>query len=154
MDAIVELLTQWGYAGQFVGGILAGSVLPLNSEIVMAALYVTGLDPVWLIVWGTLGNFLGSVINYSIGRMGKMVWVERYLKIKREKLDRAQRWVSKYGAWVGLLSWIPLLGSAITVTLGLMRSNIPLTFIAIFVGKLYRLLVSLYRIDKLILELS
>ena len=144
MDAIVELLTQWGYAGQFVGGILAGSVLPLNSEIVMAALYVTGLDPVWLIVWGTLGNFLGSVINYSIGRMGKMVWVERYLKIKREKLDRAQRWVSKYGAWVGLLSWIPLLGSAITVTLGLMRSNIPLTFIAIFVGKLARYVLVIY----------
>ncbi len=144
MDAIVELLTQWGYAGQFVGGILAGSVLPLNSEIVMAALYVTGLDPVWLIVWGTLGNFLGSVINYSIGRMGKMVWVERYLKIKREKLDRAQRWVSKYGAWVGLLSWIPLLGSAITVTLGLMRSNIPLTFIAIFIGKLARYVLVIY----------
>jgi membrane protein YqaA with SNARE-associated domain len=144
MDAIVELLTQWGYAGQFVGGILAGSVLPLNSEIVMAALYVTGLDPVWLIVWGTLGNFLGSVINYSIGRMGKMVWVERYLKIKREKLDRAQRWVSRYGAWVGLLSWIPLLGSAITVTLGLMRSNIPLTFIAIFIGKLARYVLVIY----------
>ena len=144
MDAIVELLTQWGYAGQFVGGILAGSVLPLNSEIVMAALYVTGLDPVWLIVWGTFGNFLGSVINYSIGRMGKMVWVERYLKIKREKIDRAQRWVSKYGAWVGLLSWIPLLGSAITVTLGLMRSNIPLTFIAIFIGKLARYVLVIY----------
>ena len=144
MDAIVELLTQWGYAGQFVGGILAGSVLPLNSEIVMAALYVTGLDPVWLIVWGTLGNFLGSVINYSIGRMGKMVWVERYLKIKREKLDRAQRWVSRYGAWVGLLSWIPLLGSAITVTLGLMRSNIPPTFIAIFIGKLARYVLVIY----------
>ena len=144
MDAIVELLTQWGYAGQFVGGILAGSVLPLNSEIVMAALYVTGLDPVWLIVWGTLGNFLGSVINYSIGRMGKMVWVERYLKTKREKLDRAQRWVSRYGAWVGLLSWIPLLGSAITVTLGLMRSNIPLTFIAIFIGKLARYVLVIY----------
>ena len=76
--------------------------------------------------------------------MGKMVWVERYLKIKRESLDRAQRWVSKYGAWVGLLSWIPLLGSAITVTLGLMRSNIPLTFIAIFIGKLARYVLVIY----------
>ena len=144
MDVIVELLTQWGYAGLFIGAVLAGSVLPFNSETVMAALYVTGLDPVGLIIWGTLGNFLGSVINYFIGRMGKMEWVEKYLRIKREKLDRAQRWVGKYGAWMGLLSWIPLLGSAITVTLGLMRSNIPLTFTAIFVGKLARYILVIY----------
>lgn len=144
MDVIVELLTQWGYAGLFIGAVLAGSVLPFNSETVMAALYVTGLDPVGLIVWGTLGNFLGSIINYFIGRMGKMEWVEKYLRIKREKLDRAQRWVGKYGAWMGLLSWIPLLGSAITVTLGLMRSNIPLTFTAIFVGKLARYILVIY----------
>ena len=76
--------------------------------------------------------------------MGKMEWVEKYLRIKREKLDRAQRWVGKYGAWMGLLSWIPLLGSAITVTLGLMRSNIPLTFTAIFVGKLARYILVIY----------
>ena len=144
MDVIVELLTQWGYAGLFIGAVLAGSVLPFNSETVMAALYVTGLDPVGLIIWGTLGNFLGSVINYFIGRMGKMEWVEKYLRIKREKLDRAQRWVGKYGAWMGLLSWIPLLGSAITVTLGLMRSNIPLTFTSIFVGKLARYILVIY----------
>ena len=144
MDVIVELLTQWGYAGLFIGAVLAGSVLPFNSETVMAALYVTGLDPVGLIVWGTLGNFLGSIINYFIGRMGKMEWVEKYLRIKREKLDRAQRWVGKYGAWMGLLSWIPLLGSAITVTLGLMRSNIPLTFTSIFVGKLARYILVIY----------
>ena len=144
MDAIVELLTQWGYAGLFIGAVLAGSVLPFNSETVMAALYVTGLDPVGLIIWGTLGNFLGSVINYFIGRMGKMEWVEKYLKIKREKLERAQRWVAKYGPWMGLLSWSPLLGSAITVALGLMRSNIPLTFTAISFGKITRYIIILY----------
>lgn len=144
MDAFIQLLTEWGYGGLFVGAFLAGSVLPFNSETVMAALYVAGLDPLGLLVWGTLGNFLGSVFNYFVGRMGKMEWIERWLKVKREKLERAQRWVAKYGAWMGLLAWIPLLGSAITVALGLMRSNIPLTFTAILTGKLVRYLLVIY----------
>ena len=59
-------MTDWGYAGLFVGAILAGSVLPFNSETIMAALYVAGLDPWALIFWGTLGNFIGSIINLSI----------------------------------------------------------------------------------------
>lgn len=144
MDAFIQLLTEWGYGGLFIGAFLAGSVLPFNSETVMAALYVAGLDPIGLLVWGTLGNFLGSVFNYFVGRMGKMEWIERWLKVKREKLERAQRWVAKYGAWMGLLAWIPLLGSAITVALGLMRSNIPLTFTAILLGKLVRYLLVIY----------
>lgn len=144
MDEFIATLTDWGYAGLFVGAILAGSVLPFNSETIMAALYVAGLDPWALIFWGTLGNFIGSVINYFIGRMGKMEWIERYLKVKREKLDRARRWVARWGAWMGLLAWIPLLGSAITVALGLMRSNIPLTFTAILVGKLVRYVLVIY----------
>ena len=131
MDELIGTLTDWGYAGLFVGAILAGSVLPFNSESVMAALYVAGLDP-----W--------ALINYFIGRMGKMEWIERYLKVKRDKLERARRWVAKYGAWMGLLAWIPLLGSAITVALGLMRSNIPLTFTAIFIGKLTRYVLVIY----------
>lgn len=105
---------------------------------------MAGLDPWALIFWGTLGNFIGSIINYFIGRMGKMEWIERYLKVKREKLDRARRWVARWGAWMGLLAWIPLLGSAITVALGLMRSNIPLTFTAILVGKLVRYVLVIY----------
>ena len=144
MDGFIELLTQWGYGGLFLGAILAGSVLPFNSESVMAALYVAGLDPWALIFWGSLGNIIGSVINYVSGRMGKMEWIERYLKVKREKLERAQRWVAKYGAWMGLLAWIPLLGSAITVALGLMRSNIPLTFTAISIGKIARYVLVIY----------
>ena len=116
MDAFIELLTEWGYGGLFIGAILAGSVLPFNSETVMAALYVAGLDPLWLRVWGTLGNFVGSVINYFVGRMGKMEWIERFLRIKREKLERAQRWVGKYGAWMGLPSFFSITSSEVSNT--------------------------------------
>jgi membrane protein YqaA with SNARE-associated domain len=128
----------------FLAAFLAGSVFPFSSEAVILALMATGLDPWQLMIYGTIGNVLGSVVNYAIGRMGKMEWIERYLKVKREKLEHAQRWVAKYGAWMGLLAWIPLLGSAITVALGLMRSNIPLTFTAISIGKIARYVLVIY----------
>lgn len=144
MDAFFQLLSEWGYGGMFIAAFLAGSVLPFNSETLMAALFLAKLNPWGLIFWGTLGNVLGSVFNYYIGCLGKMEWIERWLKVKPEKLQKAQRWVAKYGAWMGLLAWIPLLGSAITVALGLMRSNAPLTFTAITIGKLVRYILVIY----------
>lgn len=42
---MTELLVQFGYIGMFISALLAGSVLPFNSEVVIGALKVAGLDP-------------------------------------------------------------------------------------------------------------
>lgn len=144
MDAIVDFLASYGYWGLFIGAFLAGSVLPFNSEAVMAFLVLKGFDPLLLMIYGTAGNFFGSVFNYFVGRMGKVEWISKYLKVRPDRLEKAQRWVGKYGPWTGLLAWIPLLGSAVTVALGLMRSNMPLTFLSIFIGKLARYVIVVY----------
>lgn len=144
MDAIISLLTQYGYWGMLLAAFLAGSFFPFSSEAVMIGLMATGLDPWLLMVYGTVGNVLGSVFNYSIGRMGKMEWIEKYLHVSKKDLDKAQRFMAGRGAWMGFFAFLPVLGSAITIALGLMRANVVITFVAITLGKIFRYIVLIY----------
>lgn len=104
----------------------------------LGLLAAPGIEPLPLVIYATVGNVLGSMFNYFVGRMGRLEWIERILKIKREKLERAQRFMSGHGAWMGFFAFVPVLGSAITVTLGLMRANVYITLLSITLGKILR----------------
>ncbi|MBQ5980638.1 MAG: DedA family protein [Prevotella sp.] len=138
MDAFVEILIQYGYWGMLISAFTAGSFFPFSSEAVMIGLMAAGLDPFTLAVYGTIGNVLGSLLNYGIGRMGKMEWIERYLHVKKKDLDRAERFMAGRGAWMGFFAFVPVIGSAITIALGLMRANLLITTISITLGKIVR----------------
>ena len=144
MDAIIEFLTGYGYMGMLLAAFLAGSFFPFSSEMVMATLMATGLDPIRLAVYGTVGNVLGSAFNYGVGRLGKVEWFEKYLHVKQQDLDRAERFMAGRGAWMGFFAFLPILGSAITILLGLMRANVVITFIAITLGKIFRYIILIY----------
>ena len=138
MEAIMTFLVSYGYMGMLIAAFLAASILPFSSEAVMVGLQAAGLDPVALIAYGTIGNVLGSMFNYTIGRLGKMEWIEKYLHVKKEDLDKAHKFMAGKGAWMGLLSVIPVIGDVITVALGLMRANVVIVVISVTISKLAR----------------
>ena len=138
MDAISELLMQYGYWGMLISAFTAGSFFPFSSEAVMFGLMAAGLDPFTLAVYGTIGNVLGSLVNYGIGMMGKMEWIERYLHVSKKDLDKAERFMAGRGAWMGFFAFVPIIGSVITIVLGLMRANLLITTISITLGKIVR----------------
>ena len=138
MDALVDILSQYGYWGMLVAAFMAGSFFPFSSEAVMVAFQAAGLDPWTLIVYGTIGNVLGSMFNYYVGRLGRLDWVERYLYIKKDSLDKAQRFMAGHGAWMGFFAFLPVIGSAITILLGFMRANIAVSLFSITLGKFLR----------------
>ncbi|MBR1687101.1 MAG: DedA family protein [Prevotella sp.] len=144
MDFIVDLLISYGYWGMLIAAFIAGSFFPFSSEAVMVGLMAAGLDPQGLIVYGTIGNVLGSCFNYSVGRMGRLEWIEHYLHVKKEDLDKATRFMAGHGAWMGFFAFLPVLGSAITIALGLMRANIPISLVSITIGKLLRYVILIY----------
>ena len=144
MDAFIELLTSYGYWGMLLAAFLAGSFFPFSSEAVMVGLMAAGLDPWLLMVYGTTGNVLGSVVNYCVGRLGKTEWFEKYLHVSTASMERAKRFMQGHGAWMGFFAFVPLLGSAITILLGLMRANPVITFIAITLGKIFRYVVLIF----------
>lgn len=150
MDSLIQILIDYGYIGMFVSAFLAGSVFPLSSELVMTALMAAGLNPVSLVVWGTVGNVLGSMFNYCIGHLGRMEWIERYLKVKPEELDRARRFMAGRGAWMGFFSFLPVVGEGLTIVLGLMRANVLICTLSITIGKLLRYILLAYGVELFI----
>jgi membrane protein YqaA with SNARE-associated domain len=144
MDAVIDFLTGYGYLGMLLAAFLAGSFFPFSSEAVMVGLMATGLNPWQLMIYGTIGNVLGSAFNYGVGRLGKVEWFEKYLHVKQRDLDRAERFMAGRGAWMGFFAFLPVLGSAITILLGLMRANVVITFIAITLGKIFRYIILIY----------
>ena len=144
MDAIIDFLINYGYWGMLIAAFLAGSIVPFSSEAVMLGLLAAGLQPVPLVIYGTIGNVAGSMFNYVIGRMGRLDWIEHYLHVKKKSLDKAERFMAGHGAWIGFFVFIPVFGDAITIVLGLMRANIWISFTSITIGKLLRYILLIY----------
>lgn len=146
MDAFIEFLISNGNLGMFTAAFLAGSFFPFSSEVVMLSLLGAGAHPTGLILWGSAGNILGSLFNYYVGSLGKEEWIMRYTKVPPEKLKKGKYYVHRYGAWAGLLGWVPLLGSVVTVALGFLRVNLLMSMLTIGIGKYlrYQILVSLW----------
>lgn len=142
MEAMIESFTgffvEWGYWGMFVAALAAGSILPIGSEVVFALLIRMGLDPLGCLAAATAGNTLGGMSCYWMGHLGKREWIHRYLKIGEEKLDRATRFLHGRGALMGFFAFLPYVGEAIAIVLGLMRSNVWLTAGAMAAGKFLR----------------
>ena len=89
MAALTDFLVQFGGFGMFLSALLAGSIIPFSSELVMTALKLAGVSNLSLLLWGTVGNVLGSSMNYGLGRLGKLEWLEKHAHISKEKMTKA-----------------------------------------------------------------
>ena len=138
---MLDLLVDYGPIGMLIASFIAGSVFPFSSEAVMLAMLAAGVDPWELVITASIGNVAGSMFNYGVGRLGRLDWIEKYLHVKKESLDKARRFMRGRGAWMGFFAFLPILGSAISILLGLMRANIIITLISITLGKVMRYLI-------------
>ena len=140
MDAFIDFLIQWGYLGMFLSAVLAGSVVPFSSEAVLAALVLpsTGLTPVICLIAASVGNLLGSLTCYGMGRLGRMDWLEKYFHMKREKVERMQAYLNGRSAFMAFFAFLPIIGSVIAVALGFLRSNIWVVSASMLLGKVLR----------------
>ncbi len=88
MEAFVDFLIAAGPLGMFVSAFLAGSILPFSSELVLYGLLEADCSPAALLPWGTIGNTVGSLVNYYIGTLGRDEWITKYAKVTPDKLER------------------------------------------------------------------
>ena len=146
MEAITEFLIDWGYWGLFLSAFIAGSILPFSSEAVMVVLVRMGLDPVGCVAAAALGNTLGGMTCYWIGTLGRTEWITR-LGVSTRQLARARKFLAVRGALMAFFAFLPTIGEAIAIVLGLMRSNVWITTLAMFAGKALRYVAVLYAVQ-------
>lgn len=147
VDTLVRLLIEWGYPGLFLSALLAGSVVPFSSELVMVALVKVGLNPLMCLLSAALGNTVGGMTCYYMGRLGKTDWIERYFKVKPERVEKMQRFLQGKGALMAFFAFLPFVGEVIAIALGFMRSHTLLTVVSMFVGKLLRYVAMLLMLE-------
>lgn len=110
------------HGGLFLAAFLAATVLPAQSEALLAGLLLTKTYPVWsLVLVASLGNVLGSVLNWLMGRGIERMRHSRWFPASEAQLERAQEWYHRWGAWSLLASWVPVIGDPITLVAGIMR---------------------------------
>ena len=139
LDSLIQFFTQWGYLGLFLGSFLAGSIVPFSSEArLVAGVRALHMNPLTGLFVARAGNVSGGMTCYYIGHLGKIEWIEKYARVSEEKLNRALNFMKNRGAWMGFFAFIPMLGTAISVALGYVRSNVWIVLITMPIGKQIR----------------
>ncbi|MEI7875368.1 MAG: YqaA family protein [Alphaproteobacteria bacterium] len=127
------------YAGLFAASFLAATIFPFQSELVLVGLLLGG-DLSWpvLLAVATAGNVLGSVVNWGLGRFLLHFRDRRWFPVKPESYARMERCFARWGVWLLLFAWLPVVGDPLTVVAGALRVNLALFVVLVTLGKLGR----------------
>lgn len=114
----------WAYFLLFISAFGAATLLPLQSEAVLLALFAEGSRSVYgLIFIASLGNVLGSCVNWWLGLKIEKYKNKKWFPVSETKMIQAQNIYQKYGFWSLLMSWVPIIGDPITLIAGLLKEN-------------------------------
>ncbi len=137
----MEGFVEWGYLGLFIASFLGATLIPFSSELVFSLLIIKGYDFNLSLLVATTGNWLGGLSSYFLGRLGKWSTLEKYFRLKKEKIVKFKTNIDKWGSLLAFFCWLPIIGDPIAVGLGFFRTNYVLVAIWMFIGKLIRYIV-------------
>lgn len=124
------------YVALFFSAFTSATVLPGSSEAVLLGFLAAGIgDPLTLVTVAVIGNLLGSILTYGMGRYAAEFRDRRWFPVSPAQYDRAQVWYEKYGRWSLLLAWVPIVGDPLTVVAGAMRTRLALVVLLVGLGK-------------------
>ncbi|MEY2991991.1 MAG: hypothetical protein RI946_1385 [Pseudomonadota bacterium] len=133
------------YVSLFFSALIAATVFPAQSEMVLVYLVQQAAHPVWaLVVVASIGNVLGAVINYALGYSVHRFKDRRWFPASPKQMDRAQAFYAKWGRYSLLASWVPIIGDPITVVAGVLRDRFLVFLILVAIAKSGRYVVLAY----------
>ena len=142
----MAFFTELGVLGLFVSSFLAATILPMSSEVILVALLLSEMNPVVLVIVATVGNVLGSLVNYGIGFLGGTFLQRRVLKVSKAEFEKSEQRFRKWGVWGLLFAWVPIIGDPLTLVAGVLKVNVLLFLLLVTLGKFVRYLVVAYLI--------
>jgi len=122
------------YIYLFFSALISATLFPLGSEALLLYDLNLNLNILFLFTFATLGNSLGSVINYWLGLKGEDYLVEKKV-LKEKTISKAQKYFNKYGGYSLLLSWVPIIGDPITFIAGIVKYDFKKFVILVLIAK-------------------
>jgi membrane protein YqaA with SNARE-associated domain len=122
----------------FLSALISSTLLPGGSEVLLLYKLHAGGDPLALVLTATVGNVLGSLITYGMGRLGNEALHRRWLRMSEKDVARAERWFDRFGQPALLFAWLPVVGDPLCLVAGLLRSQLAWFLILVSIGKLGR----------------
>lgn len=115
----------WNYLLLFSSAFVAATLLPAQSEaLLLGLLHLSEQSVVLLIFFASLGNVLGSLVNWWLGTQFQRFKDRKWFPFSAKRLEQAQSYYQRYGSWVLLLSWMPIIGDPITLISGVLKENV------------------------------
>jgi membrane protein YqaA with SNARE-associated domain len=130
MHDIQGFIAAYGGWGLLLVSFVAATIVPLSSEVAVYAALRLGMAPAEVLIFASLGNCLGVMLNYGLGRWGSGTILKKTLAGRAGR--RAHAWSERYGKWTLLLSWLPVVGDPLTIIAGVMRVNLLFFMLAAF----------------------
>lgn len=134
-------LFEYGYWGLFLASFLAATILPFSSEAILSLSIYAGFDISLTVTVASFGNWLGGLSSYYLGYLGKWEWIEKVLRVKREKAEKVRAYLQKRGNTFAFFAFLPFVGDLIPLGLGLIRTNPYWMALFMGIGKLSRYIV-------------
>ena len=132
----------------FIISLLAATILPLSSEIVLTTMLLTNLfEKNLLLVIASSGNILGSVLNWYLGKKITKFQDHKWFPVSPEQLNKSQKYFQKYGLWSLLLAWVPVIGDPLTLLAGVLKVRFSIFFILVSISKISRYVFILYLVS-------
>jgi membrane protein YqaA with SNARE-associated domain len=113
-----QLVDSLGLTGLFIAAFLAASLLPFPVEAAVPVVVSLGHSTLAIVIVGTLGGYLGSLVNYGLARRGGDWWEQRHPD-RVEKISRIRNTFTRWGSPLLILSWLPVIGEGLTLAAGL-----------------------------------
>jgi len=136
------------YLSLFVISFLAATILPFSSELTLVGLMATSnYNNLLLLIVASLGNVLGSVVNWILGFYSKNLSKKKWFPFKDEQIKKSSRWFNKFGRWSLLFAWVPIIGDSLTLVAGLLRVKFIEFIILVTIGKVSRYIVIFYLLN-------
>ena len=125
------------YIYLFLSSLISATLFPIGSEALFVFDLTNGLNIYYLLFFATFGNSLGSIINYYLGLGGEEFLVKKNW-LNENKINKAKKYFSKYGAYSLLLSWMPIIGDPITFIAGILKYDIKRFILIVILSKFGR----------------
>ena len=123
----------------FVSAFISATLFPLGSEALLIYDIKEGYNIYFLVIIATIGNSLGSILNYFLGLKGEEYLVEKKL-LNEKMILKLKTYFDKYGFVCLLFSWLPIIGDPLTFVAGILKYDLKKFIIIVTIAKFLRYL--------------